>query len=112
MKVAIYGLTCQNSALDYIVELLDELHKENAEIYFEKDFYKLCIENQTPEGMALFAGKYEWDNQVFFPFYFSPASVQFAKTLISSYSGAPCEQPKKEFMKLLVGRPFDFDLLE
>tara|TARA_R110000868_G_scaffold1635_12_gene13158 strand:- start:3984 stop:4865 length:882 start_codon:yes stop_codon:yes gene_type:complete len=43
MKVAIYGLTCQNSALDYIVELLDELHNENAEIYFEQDFYKLIM---------------------------------------------------------------------
>jgi len=43
MKVAIYGLTCQNSALDYIVELLGELHNENAEIYFEQDFYKLIM---------------------------------------------------------------------
>lgn len=84
----------------------------NEHIKLEKDFYKLCIENQTPEGMALFAGKYEWDNQVFFPFYFSPASVQFAKTLISSYSGASCEQPKKEYLKLLVGKPVDFDLLK
>lgn len=84
----------------------------NEHIKLQKDFYKLYIENQASEGMALYSDRYEWDNQVFFPFYFSPTSVQFAKTLISSYSGAPCEQPKKEFMKLLVGRPFDFDLLE
>ncbi|MEQ8219009.1 MAG: NAD kinase [Arenibacter sp.] len=43
MKVAIYGLTCQNNVLDCIVELLDELHNENAEIYFEKGFYNLIM---------------------------------------------------------------------
>ena len=81
-------------------------------IKLQQDFHKICIENQTPEGMALYSGRYEWRNQVFFPFYFSPASVRFAKTLISSYSGTSCEQPKKEYMKLLIGRPVDFDFLE
>ena len=84
----------------------------NEHIKLQKDFHKLFIDNQTPEGMALFSDRYEWDNQVFFPFYFSPASVYFTKTLISSYSGAPCEEPKKEFLKLLAGRVVDFDLLE
>jgi hypothetical protein len=84
----------------------------NGYIKLQKDFYKLCIENQTPQGMALYSDRYEWDEQVFFPFYFSPGSVQFAKTLISSYSGNSCEQPKKEYLKLLVGRPVDFDLLK
>ena len=81
-------------------------------IKLQKDFHQLFIDNQTPEGMALFSDRYKWDNQVFFPFYFSPASMQFAKKLIFSYSGAPCEQPKKEYLKLLAGRPVDFDLLE
>ncbi|MCK0147790.1 NAD kinase [Arenibacter sp. F26102] len=54
MKVAIYGLTCQNSALDYIVELLDELHKENAEIYFEKDFYKLIMAKRNVGEFSVF----------------------------------------------------------
>ena len=81
----------------------------NGYIKLQKDFYKLCIENQTPEKMALY---YEWDEQVYFPFYFSPGSLQFAKTLISSYSGTSCEQPKKEYLKLLVGQPVDFDLLK
>ena len=47
MKVAIYGLTCQNNTLEYILELLEELYKESAEIYFEKDFYQLILEEQN-----------------------------------------------------------------
>ncbi|NNG11217.1 MAG: NAD(+) kinase, partial [Arenibacter sp.] len=47
MKVAIYGLTCQNNTLEYILELLEELHKERAEIYFEKDFYQLILDEQN-----------------------------------------------------------------
>jgi hypothetical protein len=84
----------------------------NEHIKLQKDFHKLYLEKQAPEGMALFSGRYEWDNQVFFPFFFSPASTQFSKMLISLYSGVPCEQPKKEYLKLLVGRPIDFALLK
>jgi hypothetical protein len=85
----------------------------NEHIELQEDFNKLYIENQTPEGMALFSGRYELNNnQAFFPFYFSPASVQFAKTLISLYSGARCEQPEKKYLKLLVGKQVDYDLLK
>ncbi len=41
MKVAIYGQTYQDNALAYVIELLDELQNENAEIAIEKDFYEL-----------------------------------------------------------------------
>jgi len=41
MKVAIYGQTYQDNAIEYLVELLDELNKESAEVYIEKDFYEL-----------------------------------------------------------------------
>jgi len=54
MKVAIYGLTCQNNTLEYILELLDELNKESAEIYFEKDFYQLILEEQDVGGFPTF----------------------------------------------------------
>jgi NAD+ kinase len=43
VKVAIYGLTGQNNVLDCIVELLDELQNEEAEVYFEKGFYNLIM---------------------------------------------------------------------
>ena len=94
------------------VSLTYEQAAANEHIELQEDFHKLYIENNTPKGMALFSGKYEFDNLVLFPFYFSPASLKFAKTLISLYAGAPCERPKKEFLKLLVGRQTDFELLE
>jgi NAD+ kinase len=41
MKVAVYGQTYADNALDYVIELLDELSKLSAEVFFEKDFYEL-----------------------------------------------------------------------
>lgn len=41
MKVAIFGQTYQNNALDYVVELLDELKKVSATSYIEQDFQLL-----------------------------------------------------------------------
>ena len=38
MKVAVYGQTHNDSTPDYVIELLNELHKEAAEIAIEKDF--------------------------------------------------------------------------
>lgn len=44
MKVAIYGQTYQDNAIDYLDELLDELKTTSSEVYIEKDFYKLYRE--------------------------------------------------------------------
>ena len=41
MKVAIYGQTYQDNALEYLIELLDELQKEHAEVSIESEFYSL-----------------------------------------------------------------------
>lgn len=41
MKVAIYGQTYQDNALEYLYELLDELKKHNAEIFIEAEFHSL-----------------------------------------------------------------------
>lgn len=41
MKVAIYGQTYQESAVSYVLELLDELQKVNAAISIEKEFHSL-----------------------------------------------------------------------
>lgn len=43
MKVAIYGQTYQDDAIEYLLELLDELHKEAAEIWIEEEFHSLYI---------------------------------------------------------------------
>ena len=40
MKVAIYGQTYYHDTLEYVIELLDELHKEKAEVFFEDSFYE------------------------------------------------------------------------
>jgi len=39
MKVAVFGQPNQEHVLDYVVQLLDELHKADAGISIEKDFY-------------------------------------------------------------------------
>lgn len=39
MKVAVFGQPNQEHVLDYVLQLLDELHKADAEIRIEKDFY-------------------------------------------------------------------------
>lgn len=41
MKVAVYGQTYQDNAIAFLVELLDELHKEAATVYIEEEFYAL-----------------------------------------------------------------------
>ncbi|WP_047246315.1 NAD kinase [Maribacter thermophilus] len=41
MKVAIYGQTYQDNAIEYVIELLDELKKESAEVFIEEEFYLL-----------------------------------------------------------------------
>src|SRR5690606_25105286 len=41
MKVAIFGQTYQDNALEYVVELLGELQNNSAQVFFEEDFYKL-----------------------------------------------------------------------
>jgi len=40
MKVAIYGRVIPDRALDSVLELIGEFHKENASIHFEEPFYR------------------------------------------------------------------------
>lgn len=54
MKVAIYSQTYQNDTLDYVVELLDELQKENAEVFIEADFYNFLSESHPSERYGTF----------------------------------------------------------
>lgn len=54
MKVAIYGQTYQDDALDYVVELLEELHNEVAEIFVEKDFQAFLFQKRNTEQYATF----------------------------------------------------------
>lgn len=62
MKVAIYGLTYQDNALDYVIELIDELQKVEAEIVIEKDFYSLLSQNKSIKEYQTFTESEGLDN--------------------------------------------------
>ena len=47
MKVAIYCQTYQDNAVEYVIELLDELQKVNAEVAIEKEFHSILSINQN-----------------------------------------------------------------
>lgn len=52
MRVAIYGQTYQDNAIEFLVELLEELQKEAAIVAIEAEFYKLYLDS---------GGKWEYD---------------------------------------------------
>ncbi len=54
MKVALYSHTYKEDTLEYVVELLDELHKENAEVWIEADFYVFLSENRASKTYGTF----------------------------------------------------------
>ena len=76
------------------------------------EFRKLYVKHRVPQGMALYLGKPEWDNGQIYPIYFSPISPQFIQNLISSFSGVPCEQPKKDSVFIIGGCYDDLTLLK
>ncbi|MFT5736035.1 MAG: NAD+ kinase [Maribacter sp.] len=49
MKVAIYGQTYQDNAIEFLVELLGELQKESATVFIEADFYRRYL-NSGADG--------------------------------------------------------------
>ncbi len=57
MKVAIYGQTYQDNAIAYVVELLEELQEQSAEIYFEKDFFSLLQEKTNSKQYNTFTSE-------------------------------------------------------
>ena len=54
MKVAVYGQTYSDNAFDYVVELLDELNKSTAEIFFEEDFYTMLLKTGDMGAYPIF----------------------------------------------------------
>ena len=57
MKVAIYGQTYQDNALDYVQELIEELHNVAAEIYIEKEFHAYLKEKKNSKDYPTFTEK-------------------------------------------------------
>ena len=54
MRVAIYGQMYHDNGLDYVIELLDELHKESADVYIEKDFHQLLSSSRDTKTYPTF----------------------------------------------------------
>ncbi|HZJ18844.1 MAG TPA: NAD kinase [Pricia sp.] len=54
MKVALYSQTYQEDTLGYVVELLDELHKENAEVWIEAEFHAYLTDYHASKAYATF----------------------------------------------------------
>jgi NAD+ kinase len=57
MKVAIYGQTYQDNAIEFLLELLDELKRENAEIYLEEEFHQLYLTKGNQQKYSTFTSK-------------------------------------------------------
>ncbi|MFS4467002.1 NAD kinase [Maribacter sp. 2210JD10-5] len=55
MKVAVYGQTYQDDAIEFLVELLDELKNEAAEVYIEEDFFTLYQQKGYKETYQTFS---------------------------------------------------------
>jgi NAD+ kinase len=55
MKVALYSQTYHDETLEYVVELLNELGKENAEIAIETDFYDFLSEKHISGDYQTFS---------------------------------------------------------
>ncbi|SNR29218.1 NAD+ kinase [Maribacter sedimenticola] len=54
MKVAIYGQTYQDNAIEYLIELLDELEQVGAVVAIEEDFYELYKDRGASKGYSTF----------------------------------------------------------
>ncbi|WP_158975622.1 NAD kinase [Cellulophaga sp. L1A9] len=57
MKVAIYGQTYSDNALEYVVELLEELNTIPAQVYFEEEFYHLLKNFRTVADFKVFTAE-------------------------------------------------------
>jgi len=54
MKVAIYGQSYQDNALEYVFELIEELTKVDAEIFVEEEFHQLFTKDRSRANFPTF----------------------------------------------------------
>ena len=94
----------------YEVILSSEQLSDGVSEKIQSDFKELFVKAGTPSEMALFCDTFPVPQ---FSMYFSPAAVQHASDLISTYSGDVCEKPEASEVNLLVGdQNSAWDLLE
>ena len=74
-------------------------------------FREIFSERGMPGDMALFAGSPTDAGS--YPFYLTPACANVSESLISEYSGTPCDKPKKTGMEptMAIGLNRGWDLL-
>ncbi len=77
----------------------------------QNEFDKLYHAAGRPKDMALFSATLPVSKDEYAVLYFSPSPSKVAASLISKYSGIPCETPKKGFA-LLVGNANALNLLK
>ena len=83
----------------YVVTLSQTDVSAMKNMSLQMSFQLLFMANHAPKNAGMFT-----DIETRFPaaFYFSPGAVRIAETLIGSYSGKPCEAPKKSELSILV----------
>jgi len=57
VKVAIYGLPNHDDALDAVLELLQELQKEDAEVWIEEDFHSVLLSRKKIKTHSTFTAE-------------------------------------------------------
>jgi len=75
-----------------------------------KKFSEIWSDSGSPKEMALFCETATSAEGL--SVYFSPGCLPVAESLISTYTGTPCERPQKEDLAMLVGSPDALHLLE
>ena len=81
-------------------------------IKIQEEFSNLYIASLAPDGAALFSPSFpQGSSDELTEFYFSPASMPFARVLVARYSGVPCRKPLWGGITLLVGKQDSWDLL-
>ena len=76
------------------------------------EFEKLFRSVSAPKDMALFASKIPQSQEEFMTLYFSPSCSPVADLLVTQHMGTTCEIPKKDDVRLLVGKAGAWNLLE
>ncbi|NAS13919.1 NAD kinase [Poritiphilus flavus] len=64
MKVAVYGQAQQGGALDYVLELLEELASRKAHVLIESSFYKLLKASKGISDYPVFTDTYGLDSSM------------------------------------------------
>jgi hypothetical protein len=66
-------------------------------VRLQNDYARIYVRHAGPKDALLFANSARDD------YYFSPAAVRIAESLVRASGGAPCARPQRSQVSLLVG---------